>query len=141
MPHENMLLDIVSAESSIFKGDVSFIAITGQMGELGISPGHTALLTALKPGQITATLANGSLEVFYLSGGMLEVQPDVVTLLADTAKRADDLDEAAALAIKERAEKALLDNQADMDYSTTLGELAEAAAQLRAIQKLRDRFK
>lgn len=138
---DTMELDIVSAEASIFTGAVSFLAVTGKSGELGIYPGHTALLTSLKPGQIRATLDDGKDEVFYISGGMLEVQPDAVTVLADTAVRAGDLDEAAAEAAKERAEKVLTEQKSGIEYSKALTELAEAAAQLRAIEALRKRAK
>lgn len=134
-----MQLDIVSAEASIFQGKVRHLSVTGSLGELGIHPGHTALLTALKPGQILAELEDGSEEIFYMSGGMLEVQPTTVTVLADTAHRAADLDEAAAEAAKARAEKLLSDNKTGIEYSQALVELAESMAQLRAIQKLRDR--
>ncbi len=136
-----MELDIVSAEASIFTGSVKFLSVTGSAGELGIHPGHTALLTSLKPGQIKATLESGNEEVFYISGGMLEVQPDAVTVLADTAIRAADLDEAAAQASKERAEKTLVEQKSGIEYSRAISELAEAAAQLRAIQTLRKRAK
>lgn len=138
---KTMELDIVSAEASIFSGRAQFIAVTGKSGELGIYPGHTALLTALKPGQIHATLEDGKEEVFYISGGMLEVQPDTATILADTAVRAGDLDEAAAAAAKERAEKVLEKQKSGVEYSRALTELAEAAAQLRAIAALRKRAK
>lgn len=138
---DTMELDIVSAEASIFNGAVTFLAVTGKSGELGIYPGHTALLTSLKPGQIRATLSDGKEEVFYISGGMLEVQPDAVTVLADTAVRAGDLDEAAAEAAKERAEKVLTEQKSGVEYSRALTELAEAAAQLRAIEALRKRAK
>ena len=138
---KTMELDIVSAEASIFNGQVTFLAATGNSGELGIYPGHTALITSLKPGQIRAQLAEGQEEVFYISGGMLEVQPDAVTVLADTAVRAGDLDEAAAAAAKERAEKVLEKQKSGVEYSRALTELAEAAAQLRAIEALRKRAK
>ena len=138
---DTMELDIVSAEASIFTGSVTFLSVTGKAGELGIHPGHTALLTSLKPGQIKATLEDGSEEVFYISGGMLEVQPDAVTVLADTAVRANDLDEAAAQVSKERAEKTLTEKKSGIEYSRAVAELAEAAAQLRAIQTLRKRAK
>ena len=134
-------LDIVSAEASIFKGEVSFVSVTGTIGELGIHPGHSPLLTALKPGQIRAVLKDGKEEIFYMSGGMLEVQPKTVSILADTALRADDLDEAAALAAKQKAEKILQQKTDGMEYSRALSELAEAAAQLRAISILRDKLK
>jgi len=134
-----MDLDIVSAEASIFQGKVQHLSVTGSMGELGIHPGHTALLTALKPGQIFAVLEDGREEVFYMSGGMLEVQPEAVTVLADTAYRAADLDEVAANAAKARAEKMLDQHKSGMEYSKALIELAESMAQLRAIQRLRDK--
>ncbi len=132
-----MHLDIVSAEANIFSGLVEMVVATGAMGELGILPGHTQLLTALKPGLIRATKQGGEEEVFYVDGGFLEVQPTIVTVLADTAARAADLDEVAALAAKERAEKILASKTAEVEYSQALGELAEAAAQLRAIEQLR----
>lgn len=136
-----MHLDIVSAESNIFSGLVEMVVATGAMGELGILPGHTQLLTALKPGLIRATKQGGEEEVFYVDGGFLEVQPTIVTVLADTAARAADLDEVAALAAKERAEKILATKSAEVEYSQALGELAEAAAQLRAIEQLRRKAK
>ncbi len=134
-------LDIVSAEASIFNGEVQFVSVTGTMGELGIHPGHAPLLTALKPGQIRATLKDGKEEVFYMSGGMLEIQPTMISVLADTALRADDLDEAAVLTAKAHAEKILQQKTEGMEYSKALSELAEAAAQLRAISMLRDKLK
>lgn len=134
---QSMTINIVSAEAAIFAGTISFLAVTGSQGELGIYPGHTALLTALKPGQIRTITLTGDEEVFYISGGMLEVQPTEVTVLADTAVRAADIDEAAAKAAKAQAEKTLSEQKAGIEYSTALSELAEAAAQLRAIQALR----
>lgn len=133
----SMTLDIVSAEASLFHGEVKRIIVTGEVGELGIHPGHTPLLTPIKAGQLRATLDNNEEIFFYLSGGMLEVQPKIVTVLADTAARAEDLDEAAALQAKERAEKALVDKKADLEYSQAIAELAQALAQLRTIQMLR----
>lgn len=134
-----MKLDIVSAERSLFSGTVQRLSVTGTMGELGIHPGHTPLLTSLKPGQIYAILEDGSEDVFYMSGGMLEVQPGIVTVLADVAQRAADLDEAAAKAAKERAEQLIGSKQASVDYAEAMIELANAIAQLRAIQHIRDR--
>ena len=134
-------LDIVSAESSIFNGKAKLVTVTGTAGELGIHPGHSPLLTSLKPGQIKVILEDGKEEVFYMSGGMLEVQPTVVSILADTALRADDLDEAAAKSAKAHAEKILQQKTDGMEYSRALSELAEAAAQLRAISMLRDKIK
>lgn len=134
-------LDIVSAEGSIFHGDAKFVSVTGSVGELGITPNHTPLLTVLKPGQIRAVLKDGKEEVFYMSGGMLEVQPKIISILADTALRADDLDEAAALSAKAAAEKILQQKADGMEYSKALSELAEAAAQLHAIRMLKDKLK
>jgi F-type H+-transporting ATPase subunit epsilon len=134
-----MKLDIVSAETSLFSGKVQRLVVTGSIGELGIHPGHTPLLTSLKPGQIYAVLEDGSEETFYMSGGMLEVQPGIVTVLADVAQRAADLDEAAAKAAKERAEQIINSKQASVDYAEAMIELANAVAQLRAIQHIRDR--
>ena len=134
---KTMQLEIVSAEAAIFSGKVEKVIVTGSMGELGIYPGHCQLLTALKPGQISATLENGKEEVFYMSGGMLEVQPKVITVLADTVSRAADLDEAVAIAVKEEAERRLSEQKAGIEYSRAMTELAEAAAQLRAIQMIR----
>ena len=134
-------LDIVSAEGSIFRGEVKFVSVTGSAGELGIHPNHTPLLTSLRPGQIRATLPDGKEEVFYMSGGMLEIQPHSITILADTAERAENLDEAAALAAKAKAEKIIHQKTEGMEYSKAISELAEAAAQLRAISMLRDKLK
>lgn len=132
-----MHLTIVSAEAAIFSGLAEMVVASGEGGELGILPGHTPLITSLKPGLIRAVLQGGTEEVFYVKGGVLEVQPDLVTVLADTAVRASDLDEAAALEAKERAEKIISEKKAEIEYSEALSELAEAAAQLRAIQQLR----
>jgi len=133
-----MRLDIVSAEHQIFSGMVEMVVCTGDLGELGITPGHAPLLTILSPGEVRATLPGSSTaEIFYVSGGMLEVQPWHVTVLADVAERADHLSEAEALAAKARAEEAMLNRTADMDYSRAAAELARAVAQIRAIQKVR----
>ena len=130
-------LDIVSAEREIFSGVVEMIVASGELGELGITPGHAPLLTMLRPGEIQVTLQDGKEEVYYVSGGMLEVQPYYVTVLADTVERAENLDEAAALAAKARAEEAIANKGADMDYSVAAVELARAVAQIRAIHKVR----
>lgn len=137
MAISSIRLDIVSAEREIFSGDVSMVLVTGELGELGIAPGHAPLITSLRPGNVRALLPNKEEEVFYFDGGMLEVQPTLVTILADTAIRAGDLDEAAALAAKERAEKALADKHTEIDLARATAELAEALAQIRAIQKLK----
>lgn len=134
-------LDIVSAEKEIFSGLVEMVVVTGEIGELGITPGHAPLLTSLKPGEIRLHTGHAEEEVFYVSGGMMEVQPHYVTILADTVERADNLDEAAAIAAKERAEEALAKKDSEMDYSLATSELARAVAQIKAIQKMRKKGK
>lgn len=133
----SLRLDIVSAEKQIFTGDVEMVFVTGDLGELGIAPGHSQLLTTLKPGYVRTILPDHSEEVFYISGGMLEVQPYIVSVLADTAMRASDIDEAEALAAKEQAEKALAGKVSVMDVAKATAELAEITAQVRAIQRLK----
>jgi F-type H+-transporting ATPase subunit epsilon len=130
-------VDIVSAEEEIFSGTANMVFAPAEMGEVGITPRHTPLLTRLKAGEVRVRVEGQEEQFFYVSGGMLEIQPHVVTVLADTAVRAKDLDEAAALKAKERAEKAMEDKQSDFDYAKAQAELAEAVAQLRTIQKLR----
>lgn len=131
-------VDIVSAESEIFSGTAEMVFAPGVMGELGILPRHAPLLTQLKPGEVR--VKNGdSEESFYVSGGMLEIQPHVVTVLSDTAVRAKDIDEAAALEAKQRAEDALKDKTSEFEYARAQSELAEAVAQLQAIKKLKNR--
>jgi F-type H+-transporting ATPase subunit epsilon len=130
-------LDIVSAERAIFSGEVEMVFASGALGELGIAPGHAPLLTSLKPGNIRALLPNKAEEVFFVSSGMLEVQPFIVTVLADTALRAADIDEAAALAAKEKAEHELANKTSNIDFARASAELAEALARLRAIKALR----
>jgi len=129
-------VDIVSAEREIFSGAVEAVFASAIMGELGIYPRHTPLLTRLKPGEVRV-LVNGKEEQFYVSGGMLEVQPHVVTVLADTAMRAADVDEAAALEAKEDAQRALDDSDAKMDMAEAQAKMAEAMAQLRSIERMR----
>ena len=130
-------IDIVSAENEIFSGEALMVFAPAQEGEVGIAPAHTPLITRLRPGEVRVQQAEGKEESFYVSGGILEVQPSVVTVLSDTAARAHDLDEAAAEEAKRRAEQALHDQDAEMDYATALSQYAEAAAQLHAIQRLR----
>lgn len=130
-------LDIVSAEKQIFSGEAESVLVTGEMGELGIAPGHSQLLTNLRPGYVRALLPNKEEEVFYISGGMLEVQPYIITVLADTAMRADDIDEAAALAAKEQAEKVLAGKISAIDLAKATAELAEITAQINAIRRLK----
>lgn len=126
--------DIVSAEEEIFSGLVEMVIATGTLGEVGINYGHAPLLTELKPGPIRVIKQGGEEEIFYLSGGFLEVQPYEVKVLADTALRAHDLDEAAAIEAKKQAEHAAINKTGEMDYSRAL---AEAAAQLRTIEEIR----
>jgi F-type H+-transporting ATPase subunit epsilon len=134
-------VDIVSAEAEIFSGTATMVFAPAEMGEVGISPRHTPLLTRLKPGEVRVQTDDGEEQSFFVSGGMLEVQPHVVTILADTAIRADNLDEAQALEAKERAEKLLSDKTADIDYARAQSELAESIAQLSTIRKLRKKGK
>ncbi len=131
-------VDIVSAESEIFSGTAEMVFAPAVMGEVGILPRHAPLLTQLKPGEVR--VKNGDTEEsFYVSGGMLEVQPHVVTVLSDTAVRAKDIDEAAAIEAKQRAEDALKDKTSEFEYARAQSELAEAVAQLQAIKKLKNR--
>ena len=135
-------LDIVSAEEAIFSGEVEMVFATGIMGELGIAPGHSPLVTALKPGNIRVITADTKKEeIFYVKGGLLEVQPFIVTVLADTVVRADDIDEAAALEAKARAEQALASKSSEIDFAKATAELAEAIAQIRAVQKMKKKLK
>ncbi|MGL1957204.1 MAG: F0F1 ATP synthase subunit epsilon [Colwellia sp.] len=127
-------LNVVSAHENLFSGSIKSLQITGSEGELGIMPGHSPLLTSLKPGMALITKKDGSEEVIYLSGGMLEVQPNQVTVLADVAIRANDLNEQAALEAKQRAEEQINANNGDVEYAMVAAELARAIAQLRVIQ-------
>ena len=129
-------VDIVSAEKEIFSGPAEVVYASAVMGELGIHPRHTPLLTRLKPGEVRLVV-EGKEEQFYVSGGMLEVQPHVVTILADTAMRAEDVDEAAAIAAKEDAERALKDTDTKIDIAEAQAKMAEAMAQLRSIERMR----
>ncbi|SEM84505.1 F0F1 ATP synthase subunit epsilon [Halomonas caseinilytica] len=129
--------EVVSAEASIYSGEAEQVVAAGCMGDLGILGGHTPLLTELAPGPVRIVRGGGEEDHFYVSGGFLEVQPDVVTVLADTAVRADDLDEAAAEKARQEALQAMNDKTAELDYTRAAAELAEAMAQLRTIQQLR----
>ena len=136
-----MHVDVVSAEEEIFSGPATMLFAPGAMGDLGIYPRHAPLLTRIKPGEVRIVTEQGADEmVLYVSGGMLEIQPEAVTILADTAQRASDIDEAAAMAAKERAEKLLSDQKDDVDYAAASAELAEAMAQLQAVQRLRKKI-
>lgn len=134
-------VDIVSAEREIFSGIAEMVVATGELGEVGIVPGHAPFLTLLKPGEIRVTLSGGKEDIYYISGGMLEVQPYCVTVLADAVERADNLDEASALAAKARAEEMIASKSGSIDYSVAAGELARAVAQIRAIQRARKHIK
>lgn len=136
-----MHLDIVSAEHAIFSGVAEIVVAPAIMGEVGIYPRHTQMLTALKPGEVRITKPGGEEESIYVSGGILEVQPHVVTILSDTAVRAADLDEAAALEAKERAEQALKDQGGEISIADAQAQLAEAMAQLQAISRMRRKMK
>jgi len=131
--------DIVSAEKEIFSGRITMMSATGTIGELGILPGHAPLLTGIKPGPVRLTMEDGEEQVFFASGGYLEVQPGVVTILADTAARAEDLDEAAAIEAQESAERAIQDQAADFDFSLAASQLANAMAQQRTLEELKKR--
>lgn len=133
--------DIVSAEDEIFHGTVTLVVATGELGELGIAPRHAPLITRLKPGYVRVTLENGEQQEFYVSGGILEVQPQVVTVLADSAMRTADLDEAVAKRAKEDAERQLANRGETMDIAQAQQRLAEAMAQLQALERLRKNLK
>jgi F-type H+-transporting ATPase subunit epsilon len=132
-------VDVVSAESQIFSGEAVFVALPGEAGELGIYPKHTPLITRIRPGAVRIEKTDGSEEFVFVAGGILEVQPNGVTVLADTAIRGTDLDEAKALAAKQQAEEAMQSQEGKIDYARAQAELASAIAQLAAIQRLRSR--
>lgn len=133
--------DIVSAEKEIFHGDATLVVATAELGEIGIAPRHAPLITRLRPGKVIVTRPNGEKLDFYVSGGMLEVQPQVVTVLADTVVRADDLDEAAALKAKEEAERIIANRSEAMSVAEAQTQLAQAMAQLQALERLRKNLK
>lgn len=132
-------VDVVSAEELIFSGLAEFVALPGEDGELGILPGHMPLMSRIKPGAVRIKLQDGKEELIFVAGGLLEVQPGLVTVLADTAIRGTDLDQAKAEEAKKRAEEALASRSAEMDYARAQAELSEAIAQLSAIDRLRKR--
>jgi F-type H+-transporting ATPase subunit epsilon len=132
-----MHVNIVSAEKELYSGTAEIVVAPASQGEVGIHPRHTQMLTTLKPGEVRITKQGGDEESIYVSGGILEVQPHVVTILSDTAVRGADLDEAAALEAMERAKQALADKTGDMEEAEALRTIAETAAQLKLIQKLR----
>ncbi len=141
MASRTVQCDIVSAEEELFSGRVEMVVAHGHMGDLGILPGHTPLISTIKPGPVRVIKQGGGEEVYYISGGFIEVQPYMVKILADTAIRAADLDEVAALEAKKAAEKALVNQSADFDYATAAIRLAEAVAQLRTISELRNKIR
>jgi len=130
-------VDVVSAEELIFSGLAEFVVLPGEAGELGIMPGHMPLMTRIKPGAVRVKLPGDKEELFFVAGGLLEVQPGLVTVLADTAIRGADLDQAKALEAKKKAEEAMVDRGSEMDYARAQAELSEAIAQLAAIDRLR----
>ena len=136
-----MHLDIVSAEEKHFSGNVKNIIAAAMMGEVGIYPKHTPMITPLKPGEVKIITEEDEEKLFFISGGVIEVQPDIVTVLADTAIRGEDLDEAKAEESKKRAEEALADKSDNIDAAKALAELAQAAAQLKVIDKIRKKSK
>ncbi|MCC2972956.1 F0F1 ATP synthase subunit epsilon [Massilia sp. IC2-476] len=132
-------VDVVSAEEQIFSGQAEFVALPGESGELGIYPRHTPLITRIRPGAVRIQVAGGGEEFVFVAGGILEVQPNGVTVLADTAIRGGDLDEAKALEAKKQAEELMLNKESKIDYAKAQAEMAAAIAQLAAIQKLRSK--
>ena len=134
-----VLCNIVSAEQQIFSDLVEMVIATGTLGELGILPGHTPLLSGIKPGPVRLVMEGGEEEIFFASGGYIEVQPTVITILADTAIRADDLDEAAAIEAQQEAERQLADAHSDIDFGRVAAELQDQVAMLRTVRKFRER--
>ncbi len=135
-----MRCDIVSAEKDIFSGEAEMVAATGELGELGIFPGHAPLISALVPGTVTIKIDDNEEKVFYISGGYIEVQPSWVTILADVVMRAEDIDEKLATQTRRKAEKSLAEQQSKLDYTLAASRLAESAAQLRTLRRLRKRL-
>lgn len=131
--------DIVSAKEAIYSGTVELVVAHGALGDIGVTPGHAALLTQLNPGPVRVVREGGEEEVYYVSGGVMEVQPHIVTILADTAIRANDVDEAAAEQARKAAAEALANQKSELDTSAALAALAEAAAQLRTLQQMKNR--
>jgi F-type H+-transporting ATPase subunit epsilon len=133
--------NIVSAEREIFSGPASMVIVSGEMGELGIAPQHAPLITRIKPGQVRVLSSDGTEQHFYVSGGILEVQPDLVTVLSDTALRVADIDEAKATAAKEEAERILAGRDKNMDIAAAQAQLMQAVVQLQALERLRKNLK
>ena len=141
MTTQTIRVDIVSAEAEIYHGDAVMVVATGERGELGITPRHAPLITRLKPGHVDVVLAGGERQQFWVSGGILEVQPQVITVLADTAARASDLDEASAQHAKKEAEDALAHRTDAVDIAEAQAKLVEAMTQLQALERLRKNLK
>ena len=137
MAAKTVHLDVVSAEDSLYSGAVETVQVTGSEGELGIYPGHAPLITKIKPGMVRVVKEGGEEEIIYVAGGVLEVQPHNVTVLADTAVRGEELDEQQALDAKKRAEEAIADSSSDLSYAEAAAELSRALAQLQIIRKIR----
>ncbi len=136
---KTMQCNVVSAEKSLYSGEVQMVVASGELGDLGITPGHTPLITSLNPGPVRLVLENDDVELFFVSGGFLEVIPSQVTILADTAARAEDLDEAAAQKSKEEVQRLIGEQQGEFDYSRAAVELADAVGRLRVVEQLRKR--
>ena len=134
-----MKCNVVSAEQSLYEGEVQMVVASGDLGDLGITPGHAPLITSLKPGPVRLVFENGEDELLFVSSGFLEVIPSQVTILADTAERAENLDESAALRAQEEAKRLLSEQKSDFEHSRAAVELAEAVARLRVIEQLRHR--
>ena len=132
--------DIVSADEALFSGTVSMVIATGSLGEMGITPGHTPLLSDLNPGPVRLVMNDGEEEIYYLSGGYIEVQPTSISILADSAVRAADIDEASATAAVKSAEQRIVNQSSDIDFSKAAAMLAEASAQLRTVKALRKKL-
>tara|TARA_Y100000389_G_scaffold152419_1_gene152413 strand:+ start:3824 stop:4249 length:426 start_codon:yes stop_codon:yes gene_type:complete len=138
---DKIKLEIVSAEEELFSGDVEMVFAPAEMGEVGIAPKHTPLITKLKPGDVRAQINKDEMKTFYVSGGILEIQPNEVTILSDTALREDDLDEERALEAERLANEAMKNSSTEVDAAKAKSELLQAAAQLRLIKKLRSNSK
>ena len=136
---DTIQVEIVSAEHEVFSGEAEMVFAPAELGEVGIAPGHAPLVTKMGPGEVRVKDAEGKETAFYVSGGILEVQPKVVTILSDTAQRAEDLDEAAVLKAKEEAEQAFHEKSDGIDYAKARASLAETAAQLQTIKRLKKR--
>ena len=140
MAEHRLKINIVSAEDRVFSGEATLVTVTGEMGELGITPRHVPLLTRIVPGNIRVTCLDGTVDVFYVSGGLLEVQPSVVTVLADLVERAYDLDEAKILETEQKARSILAEQSStDLDYFKAISDLAHATAQLQALKHTREK--